>query len=279
MSSNAAGRAVMGRDVDRVLAALDHRPGWGVVLLRGNAKVPVASDGTWAITRDADPIVRHLEAGGNIGVRGGPEADLVIFDIDHGPAYAELWDRLGPLADATVETAHGKLHTYTRWAPGVPATLVTPDGEVVGEPRRGAMQYAVCPPSTIEGRPYRFLDGVDLTRPLPEIPRAWLDYFARVALKLSAPPRDVDSSALADRYEAALQQPGARRRAGGRDVKFACPACRALGRDTAQDNARLFSRGGWGCAVYPRGTPGSLTHWRAIGIALGVLGPDGRPAR
>jgi hypothetical protein len=135
---------------------------------------------------------------------------------------------------------------------------------------------AVCPPSRLDGHRYRFLAGVDLTQPLPEIPESWRRYFARFTSPPSAPPYAVDPAAVADRYRRALQQPGARRRAGGTEVKFQCPACAALGRDTARDNARLFHAGAWGCAVYPKGTPGSLTHWRAIGIALGVLGLDGR---
>jgi hypothetical protein len=269
----------MASDLDHLLGAIDARPSWAAVLLRPNAKVPASSGGTWAVTRDHDRIVQHLAAGGNVGLRAGAEADLVIHDIDNSLAYAELWDRLGPLADATVQTASGKIHVYTSWAPSVPAKVVTLAGEIVGEPRRGEMQMAVCPPSRIKGRVYRFLEGVDLTRPLPEIPKRWTDYFARFTARASALPRHLDSTALADRYAAALQQQGARRRAGGADVKFACPACRALGRDTAEDNARLFRGGGWGCAVYPKGVPGSLVHWRAIGIALGILGLDGRKAR
>lgn len=275
-------------DLDHLLAGLDAHQTWRVVLLFPNSKLPAARKGdSWSVTGDRDRIVSHVRQGGNVGLRAGLSTNLVIHDIDNSIAYAELWDELGPLADATVQTASGKLHTYTRWAPGIPAKLVTPDGEVVGEPRRGEMtlgqtennqQMGVCPPSRIDGHSYRFLEGVDLTRPLPAIPTAWMTYFARFVSTPSAAPRDVGTIALGNRYLAAMQQPGARHRAGGAEVKFRCPACAALGRDTAHDNARLFRTGNWGCAVYPKGTPDSLTHWLAIGIALGVLGTNGRMA-
>jgi len=281
---NAAGEL----DLEHLLAALAVRPQWQAVLLWSNTKLPAARKGElWPVTRDRDRIVRHVRDGGNVGLKAGAAADLVIFDIDNSLAFAELWDQLGPLADATVTTASGKIHTYTRWAPGVPAKLMTPEGEVVGEPRRGEtaigqagnnQQMAVCPPSQIDGKRYRFIEGADLTRALPEIPKPWLAYFARVAPQADVWPRVVTPVELADRYAAAMQQPGMRRRAGGAEFKFRCPACAALGRDTARDNARLFRTGTWGCAVYPKGTPGSLVHWLAIGIALGVLGPNGRTA-
>lgn len=275
-------------DLDHLLAALDAHPTWMVVLLFPNSKLPAARKGEpWSVMRDRDRIAAHVANGGNVGLKAGVNANLVIHDIDNALAYAELWDRLGPLADATVQTASGKLHTHTRWAPGIPAKLVTPDGEVVGEPRRGEtvagqdtnnQQMAVCPPSRINGRAYRFTEDADLTRELPEIPETWRHYFARSTPAPATSPRPVDANALADRYAAALHQPGVRRRVGGAEFKFRCPACAALGRDTAHDNARLFRNGSWGCAVYPKGTPGSLTHWRAIGIALGVLGTNGRMA-
>jgi hypothetical protein len=275
-------------DLDHLLAALDRRPRWIVVLLWPNTKSPAACKGEpWPVTRDHALITTHVRRRGNVGLKAGADADLVIHDIDNALAYADLWDLLGPLASATVQTATGKLHTYTGWAPGIPSKLVTPSGEVVGEPRRGEMtpgqdmnnqQMAVCPPSQINGRSYRFVDGIDLTQPLPEIPDSWRSYFVRLTSSARAvPPRLVDSSMLADRYEAALRLPGARLRAGGTEVKFQCPACTAFGRDTARDNARLFQNGSWGCAVYPKGTRDSLVHWRAIGIGLGVLDLDGRP--
>jgi hypothetical protein len=102
-------------DLDHVLAALDLRPGRGVVLLQRNAKVPISADGTWAITREHDQIAQHLADGGNIGLRGGAAADLVIHDVDNGLAYADLGARLGPLAGATVDSTLG----YARGVRGV----------------------------------------------------------------------------------------------------------------------------------------------------------------
>jgi hypothetical protein len=82
--------------------------------------------------------------------------------------------------------------------------------------------------------------------------------------------RRTETSATGAAREAALAQPGARRRPSG-NIKFACPACVAEGHDTTQDNAVLFeATGSWGCAWAGR-TPLGRTHWQAIGQALGVL--------
>jgi Protein of unknown function (DUF3987) len=70
---------------------------------------------------------------------------------------------------------------------------------------------------------------------------------------------------------AARQQPGFVERSSGM-AKFQCPACRAEGHDTAQDNAGLFvNEGKWGCAVKPQ------DHWRAIGEALGAFSENPPP--
>jgi len=271
----------MSADLDHLFAALEAHPTWRVVLLRPNGKKPLADQrGHWQVTQDRDAIAAYIASGGNVGLRAGVRENLAIFDVDDLVAYAELWDHLGPLGDATVITASGKQHVYTQWAPGIPSKLVTPDGVVVGEPRRGEMtvtqvdhnqQMAVCPPSQVDGRSYRFVDGIDLAQPLPEIPPRWVDYFRQTSVRPSAMPRLIDVTDFEDRFAAALAQPGARLRLGGAEVKFQCPRCCELGRDTSMDNARLFQNGSWGCAVYPKGTPGSLEHWEAIGIVLGVL--------
>jgi predicted RNA-binding Zn-ribbon protein involved in translation (DUF1610 family) len=105
---------------------------------------------------------------------------------------------------------------------------------------------------------------------LPEIPQRWLTYFAE-SVKPIAGPKLVDLAAYEDCFAVALAQPGARLRHGGTEVKFQCPRCAEIGRDTSMDNARLFQTGAWGCATHPKGVPGSLEHWEAIGRALGTL--------
>ena len=188
-------------DLEHLLAGLDAHPAWTVVLLFPNSKLPAArKGGPGQVTIDRDRVVIHVRHGGNIGLKAGVSADLVIHDIDNAIAYAELWDLLGPLTDATVCTASGKLHAWTQWVPGVPARLMTPAGEVVGEPRRGGVprsgrpettsRWPSAPPSQIDGKRYRFTASADLTRALPEIPEPWRAYFARVVPKTRcSPPR------------------------------------------------------------------------------------------
>jgi len=79
-------------------------------------------------------------------------------------------------------------------------------------------------------------------------------------------PADIDSASTL--REAALRQPGAVVRDMG--IKFQCPACRREGFDGPQDNAILFNNGKWGCA-WAKDTELGLTHWNAIGDALGAF--------
>jgi hypothetical protein len=262
------------------------------VLLERNAKKPVVyrrGDG-WPLTRDVD-LMRYwvIERGGNVGLMAGEAFGLAIIDVDDSIAFAELEVQLGPLGAPSVITARGKPHYYVAWAPGIPATLTTPDGSiVVGEPRRGGYttgqtpppwQQAVCPPSRIDGRAYRFVNDAALTGPLPSIPPRWRAYFATMSpsetrnrrAAATTTPTTAGTARQLHVLETALRQPGARAR--GSDVKFQCPACAEAGRDTSQDNARLFASGAWGCAVYPRGVPGGREHWRRIGEVLGALKP------
>jgi Bifunctional DNA primase/polymerase, N-terminal len=247
--------------------------GWEVVRLHG--KKPAGTH--WEITKDPTVVSEWLEAGHNVGLVCGQPSGVAALDPDDPLAWADMTDTLGEPGVPWVETGSGKHHYYIAWERDLPAKLVW-EGVIIGEIQRGpGLQQVVMPPSIHPetGRLYRWL--VDpVTESLRTLPGAWRQYFH--APRPTA-ARELTPAARSDRYTAALSQPGARRRLGGAEVKFACPACRALGRDTAEDNARLLRDGGFGCAVYPKGTPGSLLHWRAIGIALGVLGLDGRIAR
>ncbi len=259
-------------DRERTLEAVRVR-GWRAVLLYPRTKKPAAPQGApWPVTSDADEIAAHLNASGNLGLLGGEINGLAPVDIDDLAAFAEMERALGPLGGPWVETGSGKPHHYVPWEPRLPAKLRWHD-VIVGEIQRGpGQQQVVCPPSIhpITGRPYRWL--VDpVTAPLPRLPAYWRAHLlepARVTLRRSETDDDLPLSQV---REAALAQPGARRRPGGK-VKFACPACVSEGHDAHQDNAAWFEASGrWGCAWASSGTLGRA-HWEAIGQALGVLG-------
>jgi Bifunctional DNA primase/polymerase, N-terminal len=275
-------------DLDRLLAAMRAHP-WLVVPCRRRAKRPsaIAPGDPWLVTNDPGQIREWVGDGNNVGLMAGEAFRLAIIEVDDASGFADLCRVLGPLGTPTVSTARGRAHHYVAWEPGIPGTLIGLHGEVIGEPRRGGVvagqdpepqQMAVAPPSYVVDRakgidgPYRWADGFDPTAPLPQLPAPWRRYFARMTRP--RPPHRPGPPLPADARQAlvaaALRQPGARQR--GDDVKFQCPGCAALGRDTAQDNARLFTATSrWGCAVFSYGVPGSRDHWRAIGHALGAF--------
>jgi hypothetical protein len=107
---------------------------------------------------------------------------------------------------------------------------------------------------------------------LPALPVAWRAYLLDTATASAAA---IGAQVDADTWDGpsadellgrALQQPGARQRRNG--VKFQCPGCRAEGHDQHQDNALVRRDGRWGCAL-------DAEHRYAIGVALGVVVPDG----
>ncbi len=274
------------QDFARLLAGLTAHLTWRVVLQVKNSKRPCsAPGGGWPLTRDPGP---HVERGGNVGLACGESTGLAVVDVDDINAFAELEVALGPLGGVTVTTPSGGRHFYFAWEPNLLGKIVTSDGRVVGDVLRGGVERnqqpapwvkATCPPSVVciaptpvrpefGGGAYTWGEDTDLTRPLPALPPLWRAYLGATAPV--QPPRPTAAPAPATIVEAALRQPGAQRR--GEDVKFQCPGCRDLGRDRAQDNARLFTASGkWACAVFPAGTPGSREHWLSIGVALGAF--------
>ena len=258
----------MNGDAERTLDAIRAR-GWWSVLLYPRTKMPAAPAGeSWPITIDPDVVAHHLDRGGNLGLLGGERNGLAIFDIDDPDAFAEAEATLGPLGERWVETGSGKHHVYKRWDAGLPAKLRWHD-VIIGEIQRGpGLQQVVIPPSIHPdtGRRYRWLVA-PATAVLSRLPIAWRQY-------LLEPPRPVlrrsETEASSSARDAALGQPGARRRPSGK-IKFACAACVAEGHDTAQDNAVFFeATGTWGCA-WASGSGLGRAHWEAIGQALGVL--------
>jgi hypothetical protein len=255
-------------DRDQTLDAIRTR-GWSSVLLYPNTKMPAAPAGeTWPLTSDPDVVASHLARGGNVGLLGGERNGLAIFDIDDRDAFAEIEAALGPLGEPWVETGSGKSHVYKRWEAGFPAKLRWRN-VIIGEIQRGpGLQQVVMPPSIHPDtrRRYRWLVA-PATAMLSRLSVRWRQH-------LLEPPRPVfrrtETGATDSVREAALAQPGARRRPGGK-IKFACPACVAEGHDTAQDNAALFEATGlWGCAWAGRTSLGRA-HWEAIGRCLGAV--------
>jgi len=273
--------ALMREDLAGLLALVAVHPGFEVVRLRRGGKEPDARKGQVPTTTQEPERVRAwCDAGYNVGLLAGEAPGLAVIEVDDVDALAELVAQLGPLGEPTTYTWRGRPHWYRRWTPGIPSTLLSPSGAVIGEPRRGAMiegqipapfQYIVAPPSMVDVQPYRFANEFDPTAPLPEIPQGWREYFATMI-----PPTRVPTTATPEQeatatplIAAALKQPGARQRFDG--IKFRCPQCAEMGKDTANDNAKVFTNGRWGCAAFPSGVPGSRDHWIAIGEVLEAL--------
>ncbi len=245
-------------DTQKTVAALGTHP-WRIVLLHPRSKKPTGD--TWNIVTDPAVILSHLGAGGNLGLLTRRETGVAVLDPDKILEWADMIDTLGQPGQAWVETGSGRLHYYVAWEPDLPAKLVW-NNQIIGEIQRGpGQQQVVVPPSRHpeNGRTYRWL--VDpATEPLMPLPEEWRTYFRSLASP--RPPR-MGTDAL----NAALQQPGAKRRQAM--VKFQCPACATEGHDRHQDNAAYFiGPRTWGCA-WAKGTELGRVHWDAIGVALG----------
>ncbi len=269
--------------LDLTLDAIRVR-GWQAVLLSPRSKQPAAPKGKpWPLSTDQEEIRNHVVAGsGNAGLIAHERTGLAVVDVDDGARFAEMEAALGRLGDPWVMTGSGKTHIYIAWESNLPAKLRWAD-QKVGEVQRGntrpgadGQQQIVAPPSIHPGtgRAYRWLVN-PVTAPLGLLPEAWRAYFAsttHTGTRSTARPVLLGSAqTFTDLEGAALQQPGARRRADR--VKFQCPQCREEGHDRHEDNAALFvDTGGWGCA-YTSGSLAGRRHWLAIGVALGALDP------
>jgi Bifunctional DNA primase/polymerase, N-terminal len=267
------------RDLDLLCAAVTLH-GWKIVLLLPRSKRPTGTH--WHMTSDPDTVCRHVVSGGNVGLVTGDRdtgSDLIVFDIDRPDLLREMETVLGPLGRPWVMTGSGRLHFYFQWEPNLPAKIIW-KGETVGEIQRGGsrdaplLQQVVLPPSIhpVSGEPYKWLHGSDvMTHELPEIPPRWIAHLSRRPdprpTGEPSPTRSEplnDSAAVHHRIEAAMQMPGAKRRA--RFIKFRCPRCRAEGRDRSEDNAGVnLVTGTFGCARAQ-----DRSHWESIRAALDV---------
>jgi hypothetical protein len=263
-------------DLDHTLAAMVAHA-WTLVLCRPRSKAPSADpDGHWLTTMESDEVSAHVAAGGNLGLCAGTHSRLALLDPDHPAEWARLVRALGTPGKAWVRTGSGKEHVYVAWEPSLPAKILSPDGEIVGEVQRGGAdggghQHCLIPPSVHPDTGHRYIWLVDpATEPLLRLPEAWRAWFGRPRTRACRRNSQHASVASHSDLEArAMAQPGAVRRASGL-IKFACPACRGEGFDGPGDNAALFPDGKWGCA-WAKGTALARKHWDMIGRALGAF--------
>ncbi len=258
--------------LDQTLLALESRP-WECLLNGPLLKYPITEH--WIVTRDIPRIVNHVTRdGGNLGLVCHERNRVMVLDPDKLDLWREMTDELGEPGKPWVQTGSKKLHYYTQWLPHMPAKLIW-KGQIVGEIQRGntipgkneGQQQVVAPPSTHpNGSRYEWL--VDpTTEPLEPLPPIWQAYLYEPE---DDEPRRGSPSPEIQRYlDAAMRQPGAKRRSSG--VKFQCRGCADDGHDRHRDNAVVWASGRWGCAV------GGRAHNAAIARQLGVAGgADGK---
>jgi putative DNA primase/helicase len=245
--AEAAGASAKPSPLDVTIKAFGGR----LVLLKG--KRPVQND--WPnLTPTEEKVRKHVNTGGNVGVRAGE--GLVILDFDQPGAEAEMMKELGSLTP-TVETGSGKHHYYLQAPQGELPAKMKWQGKVVGEIQRTGSQQVVAPPSIHPTTKcsYRWLaEGPEA---LPALPASWLGYLMPGPEK--PPPKDPQLDD--DVFEQAMKMPGAKRRSHG--IKFQCPKCAEAGKDRSKDNACAMFNGVIGCAV-------DAGHAEAIRHALGV---------
>ena len=257
--------------LDQTLLALQSRP-WQYVLIGPRRKYPVTEH--WTVTRDEARLVEHVTDGGNLGLVCHEQTGIAVLDCDHVDLWREMVDELGEPGKPWVRTGSGKFHCYVAWQRGLPAKLVWNEVKV-GEIQRGpGQQQVVVPPSLHPDTGQRYEWLVDpATQKLKPLPPLWHAYLYEPEVyepehdaRRNGPSPDVQ------RYlDAALRQPGAKRRGSG--VKFQCAGCLAEGHDHHRDNAVVWASGRWGCAV------GGRAHNAAIARQLGVTsaGTDATP--
>ena len=88
-----------------------HNKNFRFVLLERRGKRPFQKEWQKKIIRFNDEeLNKHLDEGGNYGVMGGGEKNLVILDFDNEKVQNELLDKLPETF--TVKTGSGLLHLY-----------------------------------------------------------------------------------------------------------------------------------------------------------------------
>lgn len=156
------------------------------------AKHPLTARGLHDASRDPDQIRRWWDRwpNANIGVRTGPESNLLVVDIDADKCGFDSWAKLeaqNPEYELTKEaaTGGGGTHLLFTWPDG--ATIGNSAGKLgAGIDIRGRNGYIVAPGSThISGQPYRWCDATRGIQPPP----AWLVDLLTVKTTIPPPER------------------------------------------------------------------------------------------
>lgn len=147
------------------------------------AKHPIGAlvpHGLTDATRDPDIIRRWWDRwpSANIGVRTGPESNLLVVDIDADKAGFDSWAKLeaeNPEYELTKEaaTGGGGTHLLFSWPDRIDLKLLRNSAGKLGAGLdvRAANGYIVAPPSIhISGNPYTWCDATRKIQPPP----AWL---------------------------------------------------------------------------------------------------------
>jgi hypothetical protein len=154
------------------------RRGLQVFPVMPRGKTPITSQGCLAGTRDIDRIKAWWarSPGANIGVRTGPQSDLMAIDVDSDAgetALRKLEEQNGPLP-RTIEviTSRGR-HIWYRWPRG---GIANSAGKIEGVDVRGVNGFVVAPPSVhASGKAYIW--SVDCGDKIAEPPSWLLDVF------------------------------------------------------------------------------------------------------
>ena len=147
------------------------------------AKHPIGAlvpHGLGQATRDPDVIRRWWQRypHANLGIRTGPESNLLVVDIDADKAGFDSWAKLeaqNPEYQLTRESATGGggSHLLFTWPDGTTAEQLRNSAGKLGAgiDIRAANGYIVAPPSThSSGNPYTWCEATRVIQPPP----AWL---------------------------------------------------------------------------------------------------------
>lgn len=153
--------------------------GWHVLPIRAGAKLPATAHGFHDATDDPDRVLDwwDTQPAYGVGVATGEVSGLVVLDVDPGglETLRGLVAEVGPLPRTlAVHTPRGGLHGYYRHPGGrrvrCSAGKLGPNLDV-----RGDGGYVVAPPSTVDGKPYRWRDDPWPEPALADLPAQWVE--------------------------------------------------------------------------------------------------------
>ena len=186
--------------------------GYHLLLLSENSKIPLKnSNGVKQATNNAEQFLSNLSQipKANLGIAA---TNCLIIDVDNKNGkngsndLAEMERELGPLPECPlVQTPNGR-HNYF----AIPKVEIVGTagllwhGRKTGIDLRIGNQYAVAPPSVINGVPYKWLKPLVPVGDLPELPEPWIDF-----LENRNQSSSISKSALpASPFDLGLNSPG-----------------------------------------------------------------------